>query len=212
MYFITNTFISYFGFEYLDKFVQRLGYDKKNSQLIYGIVHSLFLGNLSVSYLLGLCNYNIWFKLCGISLGYTFYDFRHYINNKFSDMFVHHLLMSYGFIYLFLMNHKFIPFIPNFATLLSQVYLCEFSNIPLAISFFLYYQKKTHIKFFRTNSIALIISYFLLRVVNFTHMTYKLNILKVNTFYYFSMLLTSLNYYWFYKIFKKAIIIEKKNI
>ena len=205
MYFITNTFISFYGFRFFDNYIKKFGYDDKNSQLFYGIAHSIYLGTLSVCYLSNIINNSLWYKLCGISLGYTLYDLKHYKNNKSYDMLIHHYLMITGFMYPIFMNLNLVDSTELYPEMLSKIYLCEFSNIPLSLSFFLYYNNKTHTNLFKFNSKCTLLSYFLLRIVNFTSITYTLYKLNVYPTYYFTGLLTSLNYYWFYKIIHNAL-------
>ena len=109
-------------------------------------------------------------------------------------------------------NYNIVSVSDNFYDYFAQVYLCEWSNVFLNYSFMLYKKNLTSLPMFKYMNYGLVSSYFFLRIYNFTSIEYKL--VKENSYIIASLMspIIILNYYWFYKIVKKAYIFQiKKN-
>ena len=202
--FIINSFFGYFlfnkSFHFLDKYYK----DVEKTQCVINIGHAFLTSYLSISYLMNYINQYTWYYASGLSCGYAIHDLiLTYKIGKYKDMLVHHSLMIIVYLYP-IVNSSFIKYVDYYPNFISSVYLCEISTIFFTSSYFLYHTKQTENTLFKISSIMTLLTYFPLRVCNFTYLCYYL-FRQNNMFAFYCMIpFTGLNYYWFYKILCKA--------
>ena len=174
------------------------------SQSIYSTNHSVFFASICTLYKFGWLSTTSFYNLLGISLGETIFDSYLVYKQKDYQMTFHHIFMSISLIIPMLNNYNIISVSNNFYDYFAQAYLCEWSNIFLNYSFMLYKRNITSIPMFKYMNYGLVSSYFLLRICNFTFIEYKL--VMENSYIIAGLMspVTFLNYYWFFKIVKKA--------
>ena len=202
--------IEYYFFKTLN------GHDISQSKL--GFTHALFMSIISLMHKGSFLNDQSFYNLLGYSFGFVIFDTYLYykiIRESNKDralniqMGFHHLGMCLSYMYP-LLNYYSIVDLPNYyVPILSSIYLSEISVLPFNICYISIKEKKTNTALFKYSSICTLISYFLFRVVNFSYINYFLY-RKNNYSYVLFTPFVFLNYYWYYKIVKKAINVEKK--
>jgi hypothetical protein len=130
-----------------------------------------------------------------------------YIQNKYKfknrvALTIHHLLIIYG---LFIFINYYHNDIPK-KTLLAYNYLTEISTPFLNKSIMLYNQKMTHHINYKISKILLISTFFFIRIIGGIYFIYLASYQPIFIFCA-QILLTSLNFMWFYKL----IIMMRKN-
>lgn len=208
-----NTIIGFNVFRYNVKYIDRYYNNLEVSQTLSNIGHAVYISGLSICYLRGWISEQTWYSCSGFSCGYALYDlYLTFKINRYKDMLFHHSLMVIAYWYPIMCNFNILAPIDYFPRFLSQVYLCEISTIPLSISFSLYKLNKTHTNLFKISSVVTLLTYFPLRVCNFTYLVYYLYKKENWLLLKFLIPFTGLNYYWFYKLCDKAMkTIKNKN-
>jgi hypothetical protein len=123
---------------------------------------------------------------------------------QYCAIILHHLLVIYYEEYYILY-----PIIPNELQETARIYLCyallaEYAIVPLNYSWYLINTKQDKsTKFLITGCITVIV-YFFSRVVNFTVIYYNLLCDGLISYSFICLPLVIMNYYWFYKLIKKA--------
>lgn len=157
-------------------------------------VHAILTAVLSLAFLTtGLVEpeHLVW-TLQVLSISYCFYDVDHNRRSgtlTWLDTVFHHAVFTF-----------FVWFsLPRFPALLAQAYLSEFTN---PILHYCYYRFKTGQTggAFKPASRALVLVYFLTRVVNFSYLIWVSYRLAGPAELAMAVSLTALNYYWFYSI------------
>lgn len=100
----------------------------------------------------------------------------------------HHLAAIYGIYY----------YIDTHLVLLARIFICEISSIFLNSTWILYKSNNADHILFKPVGVLTILTYFITRIVNFTHLIFTINIHPHD--YYIVIWFTIVNYYWFYKI------------
>lgn len=181
----------------------------KNRDLQYylpSIIHGCFLGGVSTLRLLELINNQQMMTYYQFSFGYILFDIIDNHSTYKIDMHAHHFLMLLSLSFPYLMEYNIFIKNEEIYYILARIYICEFTNIFLNGSILLYkLNYNNNILKIIFNSFA-IISYFFLRIYNFTNIQYRL-FSHINEYFcqcIFFIPFLLLNYYWFFLILKKA--------
>jgi hypothetical protein len=219
------TFIILWFFAYLiiEKIIHDLTFDplkdsleKKSSgyrspKLItryVSILHSLFVAASSTLYLLSYMSPETWAVLQSAVIAYCVYD----VLINFEDPEKYNISRLMIFHHFILFYFSYIVF-PHYPILVSIGYLSEWSNIPLHISYHIIHTPHiAYRKIFVMFKTLTIVSFFILRVVNFTYLIYIsltmgfVNIENFTTGIYhvphilLAVCLSAMNILWFIKI------------
>lgn len=190
-----------FRFQYLffSQFVNEI-----TAHTIYALNHAVFFGSLCSAYKLGWISNNNFYNLLGISLGETLHDLLLVYKKKDYPMTIHHVFMTLSIVFPMLERYGLIQLPSDYLKYFSQLYLCEWSNVFLNISYILYKNDLSHFSVFKYINYGLIGTYFPLRICNFTFIQYYLFTNKHYVIFGLMAPNTLLNYYWFYKLIQKA--------
>ena len=168
---------------------------------IHAIISSIF----SVLYLTEAISEDFYKNTLGISLSYFVYDSINLIKKKDYQLLIHHSVVSISLLPLVsdFITEQFL--VKDYYLYIARFFLSEITTIFLNNSWILYKLKQTHTKIFRINTYMLLVLTFLIRVCFISYLNYIIYLDKLFYFLGLSLPLTILNYYWFYKLSKKAI-------
>ena len=171
--------------------------------LILSSFHALMTVLISLGYLSNIFTQETYLNLSTFSMGYAIYDiyFLNFYNKNNMSITLHHLLMIIGVLGI---NFYKDPFILKMYAL---NYISEISTPFLNLSLYLFKNKMTdkkllNLNLFNTSNFLLLMTYLIFRVLLGTYLIYRTafyNILS-NA----QIVLTFLNYFWFYKLIKKS--------
>ncbi len=182
------------------------------SSKLVGNLHATLIVTTSAFYLIRKCSFATWEKVVYVTIGYLSYDIINYTYNLyvmtpfydigvfriFIELYLHHLIMM-GLLLLPLKKYGKTPVV---------ALLAEISNPFLDICRYIHFSGQKTSQLFTVMVLCLLITFFLFRVVNFSALFAYMLIEKNKTFSrkikYFSFLLLSMNYYWFFLICKKV--------
>ena len=205
--FIPNTIIGYGACSLTYNLLKKFKVNDINSQSVLSLIHAFGVNTSSIFYLTNNLTEESWYSLCGLSAGYAIFDTYLYLY-KFSlinkEMIFHHSLMIAFSFYPTLVNFNIVPYIPVYMNVIPAMYLSEISTIPLNISYLCIKNNYTKSKIFKYSNYALITTFFIFRILNFTYLNsivYKDCNKLISTL---MITFTGLNYVWFYKLIKKA--------
>lgn len=200
---VLNLFLIYFFYNFSEKFFNILSNTKlQYLQIvtIFSSLHAFYLGTISLLYLLNyIVNYKLWLTFM---VGYTIFDINciYYkenpnkvLSNKQITMIFHHSLMILSYFYMLFYSNYI-----NYERYLAQIYLCEFSTIFFNLLYYLNKSiKKRKTGLFINLSRLVLFLYFVLRILNFTHLSFvTINNKDYLCFLFISLILT-LNLSWF---------------
>jgi hypothetical protein len=192
---------STYGWFYLYKFLKSI-FNNKNLEYIsriYSNLHAVFIIYGSLLHL----KYggNIIDKFSSITCGYAVFDIFRALKKKEYDYIVHHSLIIISNIPFILEQYNFIVLPFFYRQFISLNYLSEISTIFLNICWLLLKNNKKNTFLFKSNAILTLICFFIFRILNFTYIL--ANLYNYNCLFTLQLVLTSLNYHWFYKLVKK---------
>lgn len=178
-----------------------------NLDLLVSTIHAILTINVSFLYFTDFINEETYINLIPITIGYAIYDIWFINNNKINNrglLSVHHFIIVYVNYWLVIHRDYYV------LNIVSLHYLTEISTLFLNLSTFLYKNKLTNIKIynlklFDISNYSLITTFFIFRIAIGTYVIYITAF--YNILFYIQALMTSLNYYWFYKILKRGKII-----
>ena len=178
-----------------------------NLDLLVSTIHAILTINVSFLYFTDFINEETYINLIPITIGYAIYDTWFINNNKINNrglLSVHHFIIVYVNYWLVIHRDYYV------LNIVSLHYLTEISTLFLNLSTFLYKNKLTNIKIynlklFDISNYSLITTFFIFRIAIGTYVIYITAF--YNILFYIQALMTSLNYYWFYKILKRGKII-----
>ena len=201
---LTGIFFYHLQYKVLDRYIKK----ENISQTIISLSHATLSSYMSISRYLNLISDQYWFDLSGFTFAYAIYDI--YLINKIykeksnREMYLHHFLMIGGYLYPLYGQLVYNNVLPYYPKVISSIYLCEISTIFFNISYILNDYNKTNTTLFKYSSIGTVISYFFLRVCNFSYLSYYLFNKENKTPLLFMLPFTCLNYFWFYKIISRV--------
>jgi hypothetical protein len=201
--FLFNTFIGFYGFDYLQTIIKLLK-EKPMEDYFLSIIHSLFLGLISVFYLLEIIDNEAWDLMSGISLGYVLFESKRCLNEHDYVMILHHFIMCLSLLAPYIIYFGFL-YIPKIQYILARIFICEISNVFLWSAALMYKYKKTDNIIFKSFSLISLVSYFILRVVNFTNMLIYLYNNNIMISFYSMIPVLMMNCHWFYLLAKRTI-------
>jgi hypothetical protein len=202
-FFILNVLIGYYGFDYLQTIIKLLN-EKPMEDYFLSIIHSLFLGLCASLYLLVMIDDEEWSLLSGISLGYTLFEYKRCFREHDYLMIIHHLIMCLSILSPYLIYYGFLN-IPKIRYILARIFICEISNFFLWTATLMYKYKKTENIIFKSFLYISLITYFILRVYNFTDMLIYFYMNNIMISFYSMIPILMMNYYWFYLLAKRSI-------
>jgi hypothetical protein len=180
----------------------------------FSTIHSIFMSLCSTIYLLQIIdNYYIKQALF-ISMNYYLADIYYVItsskniNSTDYCIIIHHIILVYYQVYIFIQTDMILEYYLLYY--LNRGLLSEYSIPFLNYSWYLINTNQTNSKKLFVSSIITIILYFITRVCNFTLLIYNFWIDGLLLVGIFTIPLFLINYYWFYKLFCKALHIYKK--
>ena len=190
-----------------DKFNDNNNLNIINLDLLVSTIHAILTINVSFLYFTDFINEETYINLIPITIGYAIYDTWFINNNKINNrglLSVHHFIIVYVNYWLVIYRDYYV------LNIVSLHYLTEISTLFLNLSTFLYKNKLTNIKIynlklFDISNYSLITTFFIFRIAIGTYVIYITAF--YNILFYIQALMTSLNYYWFYKILKRGKII-----
>lgn len=171
--------------------------------LITFLTSSLFINNY--------ISLHIWKKSLIFSIIFYILDleYLYFSNIKIKrQMIIHHLIVLFCLIPIF--DDRFNKLIDaplNYNTIVAYNYLAEASTIPLNMGWILHAQKKDNTTEFKLYYLLTMILYIPFRLYSYTRTS--LMILNLSTpIKYLQLVMTYLNYFWFWKMFQKALNIK----
>lgn len=202
-FFILNVLTGFYGFDYLQTTIKLLK-EKPIEDYFLSIIHSLFLGSCASLYLLDIIDDEAWGLLSGISFGYILFEYKRCFIEHDYLMMIHHLIMCLSILSPYLIYYGFLN-IPNIHYILARIFVCEISNVFLWTVALMYKYKKTENIIFKSFGNITLITYFILRVYNFTDMLIYFYMNNIMISFYAMIPILIMNYYWFYSLVKRAI-------
>lgn len=158
------------------------------------IIHSIGVSYGSMRYFTGYTSLENIQNYTNFTLGYLLFDMIIQIINykkfrgRIMENLLHHVLL-----YILVMYVR-----ENYMLkLYSLGILCELTNIPLYLGWYLIQIRKQHTIYFKINGILLLFTFYILRIVNFGFISYRtITILPLKTVIIFNIIY-GLNIYWF---------------
>ena len=184
---------------FFDTYIKNKILKQQLKKRAFSIQSAFFLGSMSVLYLQKKINQKQFYDAFGISNGSILLYYTTQLKKKDYPMIFHHLMMQLTILSTQILDNNFIP---NLDLIMARIYLCEFTSIflyPYMMLYKLNYKNKIIMNLLK---ICIAISFFLLRVCNFTNIQYYLYKHNISLCFYLMLPFTSLNYAWFYKIIK----------
>ncbi len=200
-----NVSTRYLLLQYKDYFLKFFSDNNKTDTFLKDLsgylcstVHHIVIVLLASSYWLGLFNTQTWQKSLAWSQGYLIADlclFSLYQEEEYT-MYLHHIVALF-----LLISYQYKD--PQWV---ARSLLAEFSSIPLHISWYLFKTGQEETVLFSLVAGLTLCLYFILRIINFTHLFYRACQEKkpfLHLLIGFSLLV--LNYYWFFQLVKRAV-------
>ena len=201
--FIFNILIGYYVFDSLQNMI-KLSKEKPMEEYLLSVFHSLFLGSISFFYLFNLIDSNQWDIISGISLGYICFESKRCLKDHDYVMILHHFIMCLSLLAPYIIYFGFL-YIPRIHYILARIFACEISNVFLWTAALMYKYKKTDNIIFKSFSLMSLVSYFMLRVVNFTYMLIYFYNNNITISFYLMIPVLMMNCHWFYLIAKRTL-------
>ncbi len=167
-------------------------------------IHAVLLFISNVLFLYNYLSLDLWKFGLLYSVIYNGMDmvYLYYSDMKIKKELLFHHLMLITCIIPILVNLN-IELPSNYYRLIALNFLCEITTIPLNFSWILYAKHKQKTSQFKVLSGLTILLYIPFRICLTSYLSYT--VLEWNSnFKYFQFMLTTLNYYWFYKMVKKV--------
>jgi len=168
-------------------------------------IHAIISSFFSVAYYTELITEDFYKNTLGISLTYFLYDSINLVKKKDYQLLLHHLVVSISLVPLISPFVEKNVQVKDYYLYIARFFLSEITTIFLNNSWILYNTKQTYTKLFRINTYILLFLTFIIRVCFITYLNYIIYMDNLINFLGLSIPLTLLNYYWFYKLSKKAI-------
>ena len=139
--------------------------------------------------------YHTFYTIIGYFIVDAFYLYKLYPINKLSGTILftfHHITALYAII----------TYSVTHTEVIARLFSCELSNVFMNITWIMYKGGRNNHILFKSCAFLTLLSYFITRILNFTHLTLTLHQYSniTPTANYIVYFFTCLNYYWFYKI------------
>jgi hypothetical protein len=174
-------------------------------------IHATLLFVSNVLFLYNYLSLNLWRSVLLYSVIYNGMDmvYLYYSDMKIKkELLFHHFMLITCITPILLDLNIELP--TNYYRVVAINFLCEITTIPLNLAWILY-AKNNHNTFnFKALSGLTILLYIPFRICLTTYLSYKV-LEWESALKYFQFMLTTLNYYWFYKMVQKVVKISKKN-
>ena len=220
MFFLSNTIVYMFSFNYINHFIAYILPNSQHStrQILLSTSHAMVSSSFSTLYLLNYITQETYIHLIAILLGFALYDIGYIVtirNRIWKQMLFHHIMIVvslFPFVYYSITNEFLFP---NYCYYTAMNYLVEVSTIPLNISWYLNENDKQDYILLKIASISTLVSYVPFRVINTIYLSFYIFLYEPHTlpFQEIQMIFAILNLFWFFKLCKKAksIYIKKKD-
>ena len=167
-------------------------------------IHAVLLFVFNVLFLYNYLSLDLWKTGLLYSVIYNGMDmvYLYYSDMKIKKELLFHHCMLITCITPLLVNLN-IELPSNYYRFIALNFLCEITTIPLNFSWILYAKHKQKTSQFKVLSGLTILLYIPFRICLTSHLSYQVLYWESN-FKYFQFMLTTLNYYWFYKMVQKV--------
>lgn len=216
--FLSNSITFFFIFTYLNDYIRGIFPECKENKknIVLSTTHALFMALLSSFYLLNIIQQTIYIELIAISFGFTLYDTVRIVKEKnriWKQMLFHHSiiivslfpLVYYGFTHILPLN-----LYPYYA---AMNYLVEYATVPLNISWYFHETNRSNTIIFKVASASTLALYLPFRILNTFYLTLIISIYEEHIFplQEIQIIFFLLNSYWFYKLCRKAYIMNQSS-
>jgi len=167
-------------------------------------IHAILLFVFNVLFLYNYLSLELWKNGLLYSVVYNVMDmmYLYYSDMKIKkELLFHHFMLITCIIPILVNLNIELPY--NYSRFVALNFLCEITTIPLNFSWILYAKNKQSTQAFRAMSGLTIILYIPFRICLTSYLSYKVMVWE-SSFKYFQFMITSLNYYWFYKMVHKV--------
>lgn len=178
----------------------------ENANFLYTGLHALLSSCFSFAFINNTISQNTYLNLITVSAAFALFDItllidpRNKVNTK-SLLIFHHLMIILGvFLITDYMRVKDI-----YVKYVAFNFLSEISTPFLNLSIFLNKKNFAQSIIFKINSMIVMLSYFLFRIVIPAQITYELYYNEPFIILMLQLTLSSMNYFWFYKLCKKCL-------